>query len=87
MFRVNRFDMLTHIRGPLRYNGSLATRAAGFVADLPAEDRGRGLVAVDDEVYVGEVGGLGGVAGEEVGFCGGVGGGVGVDAAQIVVTV
>lgn len=53
------FDLRTDSCCPFCYDGSVASLTAGFITDLPREDGGRGLVAVDDEVDPVEICGLG----------------------------
>lgn len=55
---VEGLDVFAGRRGPVCDYGGGAPAAARLVAELPAEDRGAGFVAVDDEFDVGLVGGL-----------------------------
>lgn len=85
--RVQGFDVGRGVRSPFGDDGGGAARADGLVAEFPAEDGGRGFVAVDDEFDVSFVGGLGLGVGVEAVVVAAVDVGVGVDAAQVVVVV
>lgn len=82
--RVEGFDVGRGVRGPFGDDGGAAARAARLVAEFPAEDGRRGFVPVDDEFNVGFVGGLGFGVGVEAVVVAAVDVGVGVDAAQVV---
>lgn len=81
---VQRFDVSTSVGSPFGDDARVAAGAAWLVAELPAEDGGAGFVALDDELDVVFVGGLGGGVGEEAVVSAAEDVGVGVDAAQMV---
>ena len=80
--RVEGFDVCGDGAGPGGDDGGGAAGAARLVAELPAEDRGRGFVPVDDEGDVVLVGGLAAAVGVEAGVRAAEGGCVGVYPAQ-----
>lgn len=84
---VQRFDVSGSVGGPFGDDARGTAGAAGFVHQLPAEDGGASLVAVDDEFDVVLVGGLSGGVGIEVIVGAAVDVAVGVDAAQVVIVV
>ena len=81
---VEGFDKGAGVRGPFGDCGGGAAVAAGLVAEFPREDCGRGSVAVDDELDVISVGGLGLGVGEEGSGVSSEGGCISVDAAEVV---
>lgn len=87
MFGVEGFDVGGCVRGPIGDYASITARAARFVAQLPAEDCGGLLVAIDDEFDVVLVGRLGSHVGEEALVGATVDVGVGVDTTKVVVVV
>lgn len=82
MVGVEGFDGCGDGAGPGGDDGGGAAGAARFVAELPAENRGRGFVSVDDESDVVFVGGLAAGVGVEAGVGAAEGGRVGVYPAE-----
>ncbi len=59
MVRVQRLDVSRDVLGPIVYYRSVAGTAAGLVCELPCKNGARGLIAIDDELDVLLVSGLG----------------------------
>lgn len=87
MRRIQRLDVGAYGRSPISDDAGRASGAAWLVTQLPAEDGGTSLVAVDDKLDVVFVGVLRGSVGVEVIMGAAVDVGVGVDAAKVVIVV
>lgn len=84
MVRIERLDIRASVRGPVCDDGRFAPAAAGFVAELPGKDGRTRFIAVDYELHISFVSCLGFLVCVER-CCGAAeGGGVGVDATEIV---
>lgn len=84
MVGVEGLDVGGGVGGPFGDDAAGAARAVRLVAELPAEDGGAPLVAVDDEFDVVLEGGLGGGIGVKTVVGTAVGIGIGVDAAEVI---
>lgn len=82
---VERLDVGGHCGSPCGDDGGGTPRAAGLVGELPGEDGGGGLVAVDDGRDVVLIGGLDGTVGVEGGVARTAGESVDVDVHTAVV--